>query len=78
MFSWLAVRLGLGRLPTGAAWAHVVGVAAVAGIGFTVSLFITGLAFADPTLQSDAKIGVLVASAVAASSARPLIAAGGG
>ena len=44
-FSWLAVRIGLGRLPDGARWGHIIGVAAVAGIGFTVSLFITGLAF---------------------------------
>ena len=48
-------------------WPHVVGVAAVAGIGFTVSLFITGFAFEDDrALQTDAKIGVLVASVVAA------------
>ena len=44
-FSWLAVRTGLGRLPDGTRWGHIVGVGAVAGIGFTVSLFITGLAF---------------------------------
>ena len=66
-FSWLAVRLGVGRLPAGAGWPHVVGVGAIAGIGFTVSLFITGLAFEDDAaMQSDAKIGVLVASIVAA------------
>ena len=65
-FSWLAVRLGLGRLPDGAHWGHIVGVAAVAGIGFTVSLFITGLAFDTKDLQDDAKIGTLIASVVAA------------
>jgi len=65
-FSWLAVRFGLGRLPDGASWGHVVGVATVAGIGFTVSLFITGLAFDTVSLQDDAKIGTLVASIVAA------------
>ena len=65
-FSWLAVRLGLGRLPDGARWGHIVGVGAVAGIGFTVSLFITGLAFDAPDLQDDAKIGTLIASVVAA------------
>jgi NhaA family Na+:H+ antiporter len=65
-FSWLAVRLGLGRLPDGARWGHILGVACVAGIGFTVSLFITGLAFDAPTLQDDAKIGTLAASLVAA------------
>ena len=56
-FSWLAVRLGLGRLPGGARWGHIVGVGAVAGIGFTVSLFVTGLAFDDVALQDDAKLG---------------------
>jgi Na+:H+ antiporter, NhaA family len=65
-FSWIAVRFGLARLPDGAAWGHIIGVAAVAGIGFTVSLFITGLAFDSPTLQDDAKIGTLAASTVAA------------
>ena len=70
-FSWLAVRLGLGRLPDGARWGHIVGVAAVAGIGFTVSLFITGLAFDTASLQDDAKIGTLTASIVAAPPAPP-------
>jgi NhaA family Na+:H+ antiporter len=65
-FSWLAVRLGLGRLPDGTSWRHIAGVGAVAGIGFTVSLFITGLAFETAALQAEAKIGVLVASIVAA------------
>jgi NhaA family Na+:H+ antiporter len=65
-FSWLAIRVGLGRLPEGARWGHIVGVACVAGIGFTVSLFVTGLAFDSPTLQDDAKIGTLLASVVAA------------
>ncbi|MET0146207.1 MAG: Na+/H+ antiporter NhaA [Ilumatobacteraceae bacterium] len=65
-FSWIAVRLGLGRLPAGADWRHVTGVGAVAGIGFTVSLFITGLAFDSEALQDEAKIGILAASVIAA------------
>jgi NhaA family Na+:H+ antiporter len=65
-FSWLAVRLGLGRLPAETRWGHIVGVGAVAGIGFTVSLFVTGLAFDDVALQDDAKLGTLLASVVAA------------
>jgi NhaA family Na+:H+ antiporter len=65
-FSWLAVRLGIGRLPDGARWGHIFAVGAVAGIGFTVSLFISSLAFDDVALQDDAKIGTLVASVVAA------------
>ena len=62
----LAVRLGLARLPAGLGFLHVVGMAGLAGIGFTVSLFITGLAFDDVALQNEAKTGVLVASVLAA------------
>lgn len=65
-FSWLAVRLGLGRLPKGARWGHIIAVGAIAGIGFTVSLFITGLAFNANDLQDQAKIGILAASLIAA------------
>ena len=65
-FSWLAVRLGLGRLPPGTRWGHIIGLGAVAGIGFTVSLFIAGLALEPGPLQDDAKMGVLVASVIAA------------
>lgn len=66
MFSWIAVRFGFGRLPEGTRWGHVMGVGAVAGIGFTVSLFITGLAYDDIAIQDDAKIGILAASIIAA------------
>ncbi len=66
LFSWVAVRFGFGRLPDGVRWGHIMGVGAVAGIGFTVSLFITGLAFSDVAIQDDAKIGILIASIVAA------------
>jgi NhaA family Na+:H+ antiporter len=65
-FSWLAVRLGLARLPTDSGWQHVAAVGAVAGIGFTVALFITGLALDTDTAQDDAKIGILTASIAAA------------
>jgi NhaA family Na+:H+ antiporter len=64
--SWLAVRFGAGRLPEGATWPMVAGIAAIAGIGFTVSLFITELAYGSGPLQEAAKIGVLVASTIAA------------
>jgi len=64
--AWLAVRTGLGRLPEGATWPMVAGVAALGGIGFTVALFIAELAFAPGPLQDAAKIGVLSASALAA------------
>jgi NhaA family Na+:H+ antiporter len=62
---WLAVRMGLGPLPEGSRWAHMAGVAAVAGIGFTVSLFVTGLAFDSGDAQEAAKIAILAASVVA-------------
>jgi NhaA family Na+:H+ antiporter len=66
---WVAVKTGAGRLPEGTPWPLMVGIAAVAGIGFTVALFITELAFhgGDTELLTDeAKIGVLVGSVAAA------------
>ena len=65
-FSWLAVRLGLCDLPRGVTWTKVIGVASVAGIGFTVSLFITNLAFTAGDITDQAKVGILAASTVAA------------
>ena len=64
--TWLAVRSGLGRLPEGATWPTVAGVAALGGIGFTVSLFITELAYETGPVQDAAKIGVLGGSVIAA------------
>ncbi|MDQ3944645.1 MAG: Na+/H+ antiporter NhaA [Actinomycetota bacterium] len=64
--SWIAVRLGLGRLPAGVSWLDVLAVAALAGIGFTVSLFIAGLAFDDPARRETATLAILIASAGAA------------
>jgi NhaA family Na+:H+ antiporter len=62
----LAVRFGMSRLPAGVSWAQLLGVAGVAGVGFTVSLYITELAFGDqPRLEDTAKFAVLVASVVA-------------
>ena len=63
--AWIAVRLGVGRLPGSVTWRHMLGLAATAGIGFTVALFVTGLSFTDQTLTSSAKIGILLASTVA-------------
>jgi NhaA family Na+:H+ antiporter len=63
--AWAACRLGIAELPSGARWSQLVGVAALAGIGFTVSLFITGLAFSDPGLVDQAKMGILAASLLA-------------
>ncbi|HEU4546981.1 MAG TPA: Na+/H+ antiporter NhaA [Microlunatus sp.] len=63
----VAVRLGLGRLPDRTTWPMVVGLGSVAGIGFTVSIFIAGLSFpGSEELTAEAKVGILVASLVAA------------
>jgi len=64
--SYLAVRLGWARLPSGVQWKHVLGAAWLAGIGFTMSLFIAQLAFRDPALVEQAKLGILLASAASA------------
>jgi NhaA family Na+:H+ antiporter len=63
--TWLTVRFGLSDLPTGVTWRQMIGGSILAGIGFTMSLFIATLAFEDPTLLSEAKIAVLITSAVA-------------
>ncbi|WP_382324694.1 Na+/H+ antiporter NhaA [Hydrogenophaga sp. UC242_50] len=64
--SWLAVRLGLCRLPDGVTWSGVGLVGLLAGIGFTMSIFIATLAFDDAQLLGAAKLGVLLASLLAA------------
>jgi Na+:H+ antiporter, NhaA family len=64
--SWLLVTLGWCRLPAGVSWGGVVLVGLLAGIGFTMSIFIAMLAFGDPALLGAAKLGVLAGSVVAA------------
>jgi NhaA family Na+:H+ antiporter len=63
--SFLAVKLGIGRLPAGATWRHMFGLAVCAGIGFTVALFVASLSFEDPALADSAKVGILAGSLVA-------------
>ena len=65
LFSWLAVRLGVAELPRGSRWRDVLGIGILAGIGFTMSLFVTGLAFSDPLLIVRAKLGIFAASLLA-------------
>ena len=64
--AWLATRSQIARLPDDTTWSGVVGVSAVAGIGFTVSIFVTGLAFDGDPLEAQAKIAILAASLLAA------------
>lgn len=60
--TWLVVRLGLGSLPEGVTWRHVHGASLLAGIGFTMSLFIASLAFPDAEVLGVAKLGILLGS----------------
>ena len=63
----LVIRVGLADLPAGASWTQLLGVALLCGIGFTMSLFIGLLAFADSALlQEEVKLGILCGSAIAA------------
>ncbi len=64
--SWVAVRTGLAELPEGAHWGHILGVSALAGIGFTVAMFIAELAFVSDERIAAAKMGILLASGLAA------------
>jgi NhaA family Na+:H+ antiporter len=63
--AWLGIRVRLAVLPSDTRWIHLAGAAALGGIGFTVSLFITGLAFEQVELRDAAKLAVLAASVAA-------------
>ena len=65
LICWLAVKLGIARLPTGVTWRHMIGGGSLAGIGFTMSFFIAAVAFGDEALNS-VKLAVLIASVLAA------------
>lgn len=65
-FSWAAVKLGICRLPTGVGWRQMYGISLLAGIGFTMSLFLGTLAFADLEHAKAARIGVLLGSTLSA------------
>ncbi|MEJ2539234.1 MAG: Na+/H+ antiporter NhaA [Gemmatimonadota bacterium] len=66
LFSVLAIKMGMAELPAGVTWLHIVGVGFLAGIGFTMSLFIAGLAFPGAELLSASKVGILGASGISA------------
>jgi len=63
-FSWLVVKIRLADLPSRVTWKQLYGVGILGGVGFTMSLFISGLAFSDPILVDQAKIGILFGSLI--------------
>jgi len=65
IFSWIAVKSGIASLPSRAKWKHVFGLGLLAGIGFTMSIFIALLSFSDPDFNIEAKFSILVASVLA-------------
>ena len=65
LFAWLAVKSGISEMPAGVTWLHIYGAGWLAGIGFTMSLFISDLAFAEGPLLDVAKLGILTASLIA-------------
>lgn len=65
LFCWLVVKLRWGALPEHVSWSQMAGIGMLAGIGFTMSIFIAMLAFNEPAVQDMAKIGVLLASLIA-------------
>jgi NhaA family Na+:H+ antiporter len=64
-FSWISIKSGLADLPDGVSWLHIWGASCLAGVGFTMSLFIGELAFDDPIQLAKAKLGILEASLIA-------------
>ena len=64
-FSWLAVRLGIASIPRDIGWLQIIGASLLGGIGFTMSIFITGLAFMDESLIAQSKLAILIASLTA-------------
>lgn len=70
---WIAVRLKLADKPAHASWRQIYGVSLLCGIGFTMSLFVGGLAFPDPAMGDGVKVGVLMGSLVAALSGYALL-----
>lgn len=64
-FSWLSVKLGWSSLPSKANWKHIFGVGMLAGIGFTMSIFIALLSFEEAEFQLEAKFCILTASFLA-------------
>ena len=65
--SWVLVRLGIAQLPSGVTWRHIIGIGCLAGIGFTVSIFVADLAFSNQAeLIATAKLSILIGSLLSA------------
>ena len=67
LFAWLAVTTGIAHLPRAIEWRHIAGVACLGGVGFTISLFITELAFGEGDLAHSARVGIFIGSLAAGS-----------
>ena len=61
---WLMIRLGLARMPFNAGWVSLYGMAILCGVGFTMSLFIGGLAFSTPVYLNEVRLGILTGSLI--------------
>lgn len=64
LLSWIGVRLGLAELPAGIKWKNLFGVAVLGGLGFTMAIFVANLAFGNPAMLDQAKIGIFIGSIV--------------
>jgi len=65
LVSYICTKLRISSLPEGSSWGHILGVGLLAGIGFTMSIFIAILSFNDPTNISEAKLSILITSLIA-------------
>lgn len=74
--SWITIKTKLGERPTGTNWTQLLGMGALAGIGFTMSIFITMLAFDDAAVQNMAKLAILIAALVSVLAGLTFLAAG--
>ncbi len=64
VFTWIGVKLGIAALPENIRWVHIIGLGLIGGMGFTMSLFISNLAFTDPGFLNYAKLGILTGSLI--------------
>ncbi len=64
--AWLSIKAGIARMPSGLTWMHLYGASLLAGVGFTMSLFIGTLAFTEPAAQNAVRLGVMTGSLLSA------------